>query len=621
MANPKIKHILLSTTLCAGAALLFTGCIDDSYDLNKVDLTMKLRTEGLGAPLGNTEKITLDDILDLDESVKTDATNLYYLVESGSTNFTVKVDKVNTTFKDTHLEMNYRVVDYDKVKAEIEANGGVVPEGTPLPISSDFSFTGDAEGEQSIDFNIKDIKDVNYIQRIQVSKTPVSLKLYKENSSANVKLGITRISNLEISIPKVLHVSNYDANKWDLVLAKDNATHHVLKQKDAQDFVNASEINLCDLVLDRVDLDREIDKSEIVLEGDEASITMRGKVTFGNNSGSNFEMHSGDYASVRLEIKVGNNNQLTAEKVVGKFDPAIEPHVDPIDIAESLPDFLQDDDVVISATNPTLRFKSDFAHLPVGVNLSGDLTSVYTNGVANVTKSLPTTSMEAQQANKVYYYDGAAPYDPEEDANAATSKARVEGLGDLIKKLPDHINVDLGNKANKKIRVKQNLYEIELGKEYNANADYSVFVPFEFKGGLQIVYNDSTNSMGSDLEDIKAKGSVLVSGEAVNTIPLELLVQIEARDVNGAKLDINFTDAVVKAGTGDEAESKAVKSDLQLEGTLKNEDDLSKIDKIFFKVRAANNDNQQSHTLVSTQWVKFNNIKLKLKADVIADFN
>lgn len=595
--------------------------MDDSYDINKVDLTMKLRTEGLGAPLGNTEKILLDDILDLDESVKTDATHLYYLVESGSTNFNVKVDKVNTTFNNTHLEMEYHVVDYNKVKAELEAQGVTVPAGTPLPIDAAFSYTGSAEGEQAIDFNINNIHDVNYIQSIDITPTPVSMKLYKENSSANVKLGITKLQGIVISIPKVLHVSGYDTKNWELVEATGNATHHLLKQKGTATYNDASEINLCQVQLNRVDLNREVMGSEITLSNTEASMKLNGKVTFGNNSGSQFKLNENDYASVRLEIEVGNNNRLEANQVRGKFDPAIEPHVDPINIAESLPDFLQDPEVTIAVTNPTIRFKSDFTNIPVGVNLSGDLTSVYTNGLANVTKNLPSTSMEAQQVNKVYYYDGNAPYDPEEDATLSTDKAQVPQLGDLIKKLPDHIAVDLGNKNNKKISVKQNLYQIELGKSYQANADYNVFVPFKFKGGLQIVYNDSTSSFGSDLEDVKAKGSVIVTGDALNTVPLALKVNIEAHDADGNILPINFSEATVQAGTGNEAVEAAVKTPIELTGTLVNDDDLSKIDRIFFKVRAANDNNEQSHTLVSTQWLKFENIKLKLKADVIADFN
>lgn len=51
---------------------MLTSCLDDSYDLNKVDLTMGLGSDGLAVTLGNTENILLNDILDTDESVKLD---------------------------------------------------------------------------------------------------------------------------------------------------------------------------------------------------------------------------------------------------------------------------------------------------------------------------------------------------------------------------------------------------------------------------------------------------------------------------------------------------------------------------------------------------------------------
>lgn len=339
MANLFIKHLLLGSAMCAGSALLLTSCIDDSYDVNKIDLTMKLGSEGLSAPLGNTEKIYLDDILSVDESVKLDANNLYYLVEDGTTHFSVKVDQVNTTFNDTHMSMNYEVVNYEKVREQLAAEGINVPAGTPLPIAANFvTEEAEAEGNQSIDFKVKDINDVSFVESIAVTPTPITLKLYKENSSSNVALGIRTVKGLTIKIPKVLHVGGYDKTKWELTEATGNATHHVLKQKGTLTLNNVAEVDLCNLSLDRVDLNRSIGSSkEIVLSGDEANIALAGKVTFGNYSNRQFEMHEGDYASVRLEIKVGNNNQLTANTVTGKFCPSINPTVNDINIAESCP--------------------------------------------------------------------------------------------------------------------------------------------------------------------------------------------------------------------------------------------------------------------------------------------
>lgn len=601
--------------MCAGSALLLTSCVDDSYDVNKIDLTMKLGSEGLSAPLGNTEKIYLDDILDVDESVKLDASNLYYLVEDGTTHFNVKVDKVNTTFNDTHMSMNYEVVNYEKVREQLAAEGINVPAGTPLPIAADFvTEEAEAEGNQSIDFKIKNINDVSFVESIAVTSTPVTLKLYKQNSSDNVTLGIKTVKGLTIQIPKVLHVGNYDNTKWELIEATGNATHHVLKQKGTLTLNNVAEVDLCNLSLDRVDLNRAIGSSkEISLSGDEANITLAGKVTFGNYGNRQFEMREGDYASVRLDIKVGNNNQLTANTVTGKFCPSINPTVNDINIAESLPDFLKDDEVRIAASNPTLRFTSDMTNIPVGINLSGNLTSVFSKASDNKSVSLPATSMEAKQNNTVYYYQGTAPYDPE-GKRVATDQAKVTNLSSLIEKLPESIKVDL---TNGKVNVQDKLYTIELGRNYEANAAYSVFVPFEFNGGLTIVYNDSTSSLHDDLKDLKSNGTLKVTANVLNTIPLGLVIGLEARDVNGNVIPgITFTEATAEAGDGTNEKASA----LTLTAKLTHEDDLSKIDRIHFKVRAESG-NDGSHNLVSTQYLKLNDIKVRVEGGVIADFN
>ena len=100
-------------TLFAGSAMLFTGCVSDDYDLDNVDLTMGLGSDGLKVKLGNTQRIMLDDILDLDETVKLDKSNLYYMVKDGSTHFTVHVDPVDAMFDKSRVTTQKRVLDYE----------------------------------------------------------------------------------------------------------------------------------------------------------------------------------------------------------------------------------------------------------------------------------------------------------------------------------------------------------------------------------------------------------------------------------------------------------------------------------------------------------------------------
>lgn len=215
--------------------------------------------------------------------------------------------------------------------------------------------------------------------------------------------------------------------------------------------------------------------------------------------------------------------------------------------------------------------------------------------------------------NTVYYYQGAAPYDPEGE-RVATDQAQVTNLSSLIEKLPESIKVDL---SNGKVNVQNKLYTIELGRNYEANAAYSVFVPFEFNGGLTIVYNDSTSSMHDDLKDLKSNGTLKVTANVLNTIPLGLVIGLEARDVNGDVIPgITFTEATAEAGDGTNEKASA----LTLSAKLTHEDDLSKIDRIYFKVRAESGNNG-NHKLVSTQYLKLNDIKVRVEGGVIADFN
>ena len=290
--------------------------------------------------------------------------------------------------------------------------------------------------------------------------------------------------------------------------------------------------------------------------------------------------------------------------------------MDPIDIASSLPDFLNDDAVKIGAANPTLKFTADLSDIPVGLNLSGDLTSVK-KGTQGFTKkvSLPVTKVEDQKYNTVYYYQNGKPYDPEYPtlpAGAVTAKA--DKLSTLIEKLPDEIRVDL---TGGKLSVQDKEYNIKLGHDYHASADYKVYVPFQFDKGLTIVYKDSTDSMVEDLEDYQAEG-VMVKAKAQNTIPLDLEATITAYDVNNKVIPgIKFSLIKVPAGDG----STVKETEVEISATLDDPTLLQKMDRLKFNVQAANDVNGKVHELCSTQYLRFADVRLYLTGKVIADFN
>ena len=633
MANPLFKHLLVTGMLCAGTTLLFTGCIDDSYDLDKVDLTMKLNTDGLGVKLGNTDLIALADILDEDETVKTEANGLYYLVKDGTSNFNVKVDNMTTSFNDTKLDMNTPVLQYNDVYEQLRDAGIPVTHGSTLPIPADFEMHGSAEGDQEVDFKITDVSDVKQVKTIDLQKSKVALTLTEANQPASLNLGVTRLKNVRLYLPKFLGVTDV-APGWEL--KEGNVLVYTLNGGTYN--YNRNNPEICSVYLNKVELEQtenhgevNADK-EIVLTPEELNIRMTAEqVFFENRAGRELSMNVGDQASVRLDIKVPNN-VLNINQVTGKFNPAINPDNERIDVSNDLPDFLQDKDVRIVATNPTIRFHANMSTLPVGIDMRGTLTAVkengaFENGATTKKVKLDKGVMEMGRDNYVYYCNqGNTPYDPEGAKAGAATVENVQNIGALITELPDYLEVNL---RDNQINVKNEYYTVQLGRDYHVDADYSVFVPFEFDRGLKVVYNDSTESMHSDLKDLSATGTLEVMADAYNTIPLELLVGLKAVDVDGNELPVEFNTAEAHVAPGDgstytmngevkQRSGSEVMTSIKITAKLDDKDLLSRIDKLCFNIHA---DATGSNKLVSTQYLKLNNIKIKLHAGVIADFN
>lgn len=632
MANPLFKHLLVTGMLCAGTTLLFTGCIDDSYDLDKVDLTMKLNTDGLGVKLGNTDLIALADIIDEDETVKTEANGLYYLVKDGTSNFNVKVDNMTTSFNDTKLDMNTPVLQYNDVYEQLRDAGIPVTHGSTLPIPANFEMHGSAEGDQEVDFKITDVSDVKQVKTIDLQKSKVALTLTEANQPASLNLGVTRLKNVRLYLPKFLGVTDV-APGWEL--KEGNVLVYTLNGGTYN--YNRNNPEICSVYLNKVALDQtehkgKVENGGIELTPNELNVRMTAEqVYFENRAGRELSMNVGDQASVRLDIKVPNN-KLNISQVTGIFNPAIDPDNERIDVSSDLPDFLQDKEVRIVATNPTIRFHANMSTLPVGIDMRGTLTAVkengaFENGATTKVVKLDKGVMEMGRDNYVYYCNqGNTPYDPEGAKAGAATVKNTANIGDLITELPDYLEVNL---RDNQINVKNEYYTVQLGRDYHVDADYSVFVPFEFDRGLKVVYNDSTESMHSDLKDLSATGTLEVMADAYNTIPLELLVGLKAVDVDGNELPVEFntTEAHVLPGDGStytmngevkQRSGSEVMTPIKITAKLDDKDLLSRIDKLCFNIHA---DATGSNKLVSTQYLKLNNIKIKLHAGVIADFN
>lgn len=631
MAPIQIKQFLFVGALCAGSAFLTTACVDNSYDLSEdLDLTMGLGSNGLSVPMGNVEKIYLSDILSVDESVKLDAANQYYLVEDGTTNFDFTIDKVTTKVDNPTLrtDAGKPALPFNTVCEILDAAG---VSSITLPAVSQV-FSGEAEGTESMDFSVTDISsDINAIHSVSFTPLKVSLSLEWFKSNAALKFDLKELREVEITLPSILHVVEGSVSEgWTLakgnkLVAQSVAFNGANMMKIVSFTIDQAQLKDCSTI-EKGEFSRELSISPEALH-----ITMKGKADF-VNTGS-FTMTSNDYMDVRLYIKVGtpganNKTNVVVTRAKGVFDPLINPDVESIDIASELPDFLQDPEVRVNVSNPTLKFNvypNNNVQIPADVDFYATLHSIKDGADQVSPVEFPKyTRLYKNTSNVIYFHQDAAPYDPtglETDApGKKVQTKKVDNISSLINVLPDRIEVDLGANGNDKhIRVVGE-NEVALGQKYSQVVDYTIYVPFEFKNGVTIVYTDETDGMNEDLKDYAADG-IQISAEAENTIPLDLKATISAYDMNDKLIPgIQFEEVDVKAGGGTNA--TAVTTALTIKATLTDPNLLKKLDKLEFKINAASEaTSNATHKLVSTQYVQLKNVKLKLIGQIVADFN
>lgn len=639
MLHQMLLRSLRPAVLCFGLGVLLTGCFTDDFDIDNVDLTLGVGSDGLAVKIGESDSIKLADLLEVDETIKTEPgantafPNRYYLVKSGTANIDFSVDRVTVEYLKTLVKTNYRVLDYEGAYRQWVDRYGVSPgEGMPLEIKTDFTPNGKAEGDAITDFTIQDISnDILEIKRAKLYQTEVSVSLHML-TSPNVKLRVDKVKDFSFTLPSYFNVSRVEPG-WVL-------EGNVLRYPGYLT-VNPGK-PLSTVLINEVDMTRvsdngrglEPDASGTIKFDDEVSkVVMGGEVYF--KTERNFTMNKGDYADVELEVKLSNGgNNIYVENVEGRFNPVIDPQNDPIDISSDLPDYLQDPSVRIKATNSTLRFNANIANIPLGLKFGAKLSAVKTGaGGFNKEVVLPLAEIEPCEQKVVYYYQGDAPYDPEGAVANAESK-KVNNLGELIEQLPDRIDIDLKDRTVVK-HGEDDYYTIPLNpydsKRFEGSADYNVYVPFEFEKGLVIVYNDSTKSMNDDLKDYTAEG-VIVKGNVDNSIPLNLLATLKAIDVEGNVIPgITFSTAEIAPGTFGPMPAvsgspqrdgyRATRTPVTIEGKLDNPALLQKMDKLAFQIHAEAKDDSRNYDLLSTQYLKFVDLRLRLTGKITINAN
>ena len=561
---------------------IFISCIDDKYDLDNIDMT--IGTSGdLKVPTSSTGEIILKNIMEEDGIVQV-VDGEYFLIEGGEAD----VPKI------TIEPISIKKPELNGFEADVTVND--IAQGLPKRKStSAFPGIDDRRYEYTIRQDDETHYDINVFSDAITEKvisldTVLFAKDKKPTLDARIKIifdedhsfiNKVHLDYLTVTLPKGLHVSHAEFGHCTQEDGKDTPTHAKSEVVNSENIDNENGIIRF----------TEKDKNTIVGEGHEVhvritfdkAVTGTEGFTFADNKifltgnfriDATFRLETSDFDLTALsddqkqqiiqngfdairpeKIKfVGNasfDNDIAVESFAGEIEVG---EISPI-VLDNLPDFLNDPEVCLDLKNPAF-FVVVKNEIPAKAKTKITLMSVYKDGTSPVTKEAEP-ELEIPASDDVLFClatdpeKAITPMD-EDYTNLRRIDVRIDDLGELLRKLPKEINVDLAEMKvdNMPIPTK------EPAKEYNVGVKYKIYTPLEYGNKTKLVYQGTEEGLSEDLADVNTLDTkeVRIDAKAVTNFPMDLTLSVDALDKN----NVSMIDKIVKVVYDNDDKKKSI---------------------------------------------------------------
>ena len=528
-------------------------------------------------PGSSTEKIVLSDLLDLEDNSVIKVNNSagdYYLVQDGETSNTdVKVPGVDIDMTDG----------FSKVEQTFNIPGGT---GSDNP--------KDVEFKDNIAVNVNEngiTSDIKSISNAETSCRNTYLVFSKNTNQIKAVLE----NGYTIEFPNYITVKSENAD-W-------TAEGNILKLTKAEGMEISNNTKIKFQIVNV-----KFDQSEAVFtnnenEKDNNSVHFGGNISLDGNVKASAMTNTG--GNITLSAKVEAEN-MAIESATAVVDPEVDIKIDPIRI-DDIPDFLAEEDVILDLTDPRIYITVTNPS-PVAVNMGAALRSfkegnkkgeAYLQDV-NIPKECESYVICVNQNKKGW------------DETDKIMYEKVEGLSDLIKNIPDRIEI-----TDVETSVVQEEVTIDLDVNYTIVTDYRVDTPLMFGPETNITYTETIDGWDADLEDMEFD-RVEASMNVINEIPLGVRMTAKAIDVNGNVLENVKVDMDVEIKAGE----IGAPTTQNVNFTLTTDDGrIAGLDGIEISVVASVDNSVSDVTLNENQTMQFTEIKLRLVGGITMDLN
>lgn len=573
--------VVLLSSLLLGS--MTTSCVDSSFDFDK-DFDWSINTGYLAFPVGKTDTIFLDDIIEIDEGddlqIVPDAdgngvAGEYHLIKDG------EIDRASANVRMATVDGSATHI--DPITAADESSV-VSPSGM---ITTQISQTGDVKADAAdIDDALKELGSLK-------AAAPTALTL---NIKLEGNLNFSTISgNLKVKFPSFLVFNDPAVN-----------ANNEIQIPCSELQLNVPYVRTLQLTGYHFDGGLPVVNNEIHLN---EQVVITGE--------TNVQLPSGGQIGSGVKLQIVPTvllADMSVDEATGIIQPEIDATKTSVEIS-NLPDFLNDDETSLSVSNPVILF-SAVNPLNAPVDLTGKMLGKKEDGTLISGSEVKfgagsTDPILLQPGSNLIALSRLGTGGPAGSQNIA-----VANINNLIAKIPDVVEVEMQPAVSY-----DKYYSIRLGHDYEVSGNYNIDIPLSFEEGLNIVYTDSADDLNSDLKDLDFEEAA-VEFDAVNTIPLELEVKAE----NVTPLDINkqpLSDikVEVEGGIAASADGKtSTRQTLLIKMTEQVKGAMSRLDAIRFRVTAVPGQ-AIGITLRSDQWMQLENIKVKVPKGINIDLN
>ena len=616
-----IQHCCIQLLLMAMPLVLITSCVDENYDLNKIDTEIVILKD-VTLPVGNLNQVSIADFLDVENEeslmIRSDANGDMAFTYEADEEISVSFDVPAFSFDINEVEGTERKLSLTLPSVIAGLDVSVLEQYFPDYYNKNISFkeiTGNnASLSKSLEiadntlipYPISDIKEADINADI-VYEFTLAVK-DKDGVSINSYGGAIYVAKgFTIDFPDWLVLKKNDTIDSYSIVTDGNNKNVIRFDKDFK--IAADQSVKFDILINKI----EIPAGFIVDGGKDSQGRNCKKLQIDTADPKNMIHIDGDYFLKASDFKkIPNVVDINMHLSISTLDiksatVAINPDEKLADQSFELPgvpELLKRPDVIIDIYDPVMKFNVK-NHTPLDINVNGHIFAYRGN------QELMNTYLGENGVNEPL----VIPHDFE---GIIGFSRRGEGgmipnplMGGLLRTLPDKVSI-------KELQVTTGTDYIKIipGSTLECSVGYSFHAPLAFGPDLALGFEYELDELALDLEEVGIT-SARMSFDIVNSIPLALDLGVTALDTDGnPSNDITVDiDGNLEAGTLDTPSSSTVAITLKSKGKGIN------LNGLRMMMQASCPASHQGKVINRNQGIAIKNLRVSLPEGITLDLN